>query len=108
MRLKFISAEQLLEMMENGDKFKLVEVLSKESYEKGHISGAINMPVDKIESLAPKMLKKSDIIVVYCASYQCHASTNAARMLIKMGYKRVMDYKAGKQGWIDSGFELAK
>ena len=107
-KIKFITLEQLMEMDVNKQRFKLVEVLSPDSYKKGHIPGAINIPVDKLKTEAKKQLKKTDTIVVYCASYTCHASTNAAALLGKMGYKKVLDYKAGKQGWKDAGLEIEK
>jgi rhodanese-related sulfurtransferase len=95
-------------MQENKEDFKLVEVLSKNSYTEGHIPGAINIPMDKLKDESPELLKKEDKIVVYCASYQCHASTNAARMLLEMGYQNVVDFKGGKKTWVDQGFELDK
>jgi|SRR3989344_1985530 len=107
-KIKFITLEQLMEMDVNKQRFKLVEVLSPDSYKKGHIPGAINIPVDKLKTDGKKQLKKTDTIVVYCASYTCHASTNAAALFGKMGYGKVLDYKAGKQGWVDAGFELEK
>jgi len=107
-RIKFIPIEQLLEMMGNKDNFKLVEVLSEDSYEKGHIPNAINIPVDKLEKESGKKLKKTDNIVVYCASYTCHASTNAAKILLNMGYNKVLDFKGSKKAWVDAGFELEK
>ena len=105
-RIRFITIEQLLEMMENKDKFKLVEVLGEESYNEGHIPGAINIPVDDLQKEAPKKLDKSEKIVVYCASYHCKASTRAAEILIKIGYKMVLDFKGSKKLWADSGLEL--
>ncbi|MBI2654388.1 rhodanese-like domain-containing protein [Candidatus Woesearchaeota archaeon] len=107
-KIKFIAIEQLLEMIENKENFKLVEVLKEEGYKEGHIPGAINIPVDNLKEMAPKQLEKTDAIVVYCASYQCHASTNAARILLDMGYNKVLDFKASKKGWVDAGFELEK
>ena len=107
-KIKFIAMEQLLEMMENKEQFKLVEVLSPESYKEGHIPGAINLPFDKIKELAPKHLKKTDVIVVYCANYHCQASTKATRTLLDMGYSKAIDFKAGKQGWENAGLELEK
>lgn len=107
-RIKFIAVEQLLEMMENKEKFKLVEVLREESFNEGHIPDAINIPVDQLEKLAPKLLKKTDKIVVYCASYTCHASTNATKILLNMGYKNALDFKGSKKTWVDAGFELEK
>ena len=107
-KIKFIAIEQLLEMMENKDKFKLVEVLKEESFKDGHIPEAINIPVDKLKDFAKKYLNKTDTIVVYCASYTCHASTNAARILMEMGYNKVFDFKGSKKTWVDAGFELEK
>jgi len=106
--VKFITIEDLLEMSANNQMFKLVEVLSEEDYKSGHIPGAICLPLDQLSALAKQRLKKTDSIVVYCASYQCHASTNAARALLKMGYKKTVDFKAGKKGWLHAGFELER
>ena len=100
--------EDLLEMFENKERFKLVEVLAKEEYDKGHIPGAINIPLDELETLAKQKLRKTDTIVVYCASYACHASTKAARRLLDLGYQHILDFKGGKRWWQHSGFELKK
>lgn len=107
-RMRFITIEDLLEMLANNQKFKLVEVLSEEDYKSGHIPGAISLPLDKLSALAKQHLKKTNSIVVYCANYQCHASTNAAKTLLKMGYRKTADFKAGKRGWLHAGFELEK
>lgn len=107
-KLKFIAMETLLEMLENKKKFKLVEVLAKEEYKKGHIPGAINIPLEELEKLAKQKLKKTDAIVVYCASYTCHASTKAARRLLELGYGRTLDFKGGKRWWQHAGLELEK
>lgn len=107
-KIKFITIEELLEMITNKEKFKLVEVLDKENYREGHIPGAINLPLDNLEKLAEKDLKKTDTIVVYCASYHCHASTMAAEILLKMGYRKTLDFKGSKKLWVDSGLELEK
>lgn len=68
-KLIFITLEKLLEMRVNNKEFKLVEVLSEDSYNEGHIPGAINIPYNKIESMKDEYLKKTDTIVVYCANY---------------------------------------
>ena len=107
-KIKLIPIETLLEMQENGEKFKLVDVLREDSYNEGHIPGAINIPADMLQGLASKHLNKNDKIVVYCASYGCHASTNAAKILLDSGYKNVFDFKAGKKGWVNAGLELEK
>ena len=105
-RIRFITIEELLEMQENKENFKLVEVLSEESFKEGHIPEAISIPLDNLKEAANDKFKKTDKIVVYCASYHCHASTKAAKMLLELGYNNTVDFKAGKQGWTDAGLEL--
>lgn len=73
--------------------FNLVDVLEKEHYEKEHIKGALSLPLMDIEKDAQKLLNKDDLVVVYCASFDCQASTKAAEKLLSMGYKNVLDYK---------------
>ena len=107
-KLKFITLEDLLEMFENKLDFKLVDVLANAEYEKGHIPGAINVPLDELEKSAKQRLKKNETIVVYCASYTCHASTKATRKLLNLSYEHVFDFKGGKRWWQHVGLELEK
>lgn len=107
-KVKFTPIETILEMRENKEKFKIVDVLSAEDYAESHIPDAINIPVENMEAEAPKKLNKDETIIVYCRSYTCGASTMGARKLMEMGFKKVLDYKAGKKGWLDAGLPLIK
>ena len=107
-KIILITIEKLLEMKVNNKKLKLVEVLSEESYNEGHLPNAINIPLDELVSLGDKFLEKNDIIVVYCGSYSCQRSTKAARILLELGYENTLDFKAGKRGWVHSGLKLEK
>ncbi len=93
--VKNISRNELVEIMNSGRKFKLVDVLPKESYAREHIKGALSIPLDQIEKEAVKILKKDDLIITYCASFECPASTKAAEKFIALGYQNVLDYKGG-------------
>lgn len=101
--IEFIPKEKVLEMRENDEPFRLVEVLGQDQYEDRHLPGAINIPLDELEDRAPEELDKDETIVVYCASYTCQASTKAAEKLTEMGYENVMDYKGSKADWEDAG-----
>lgn len=108
-KIRFISKEGLLEMMENKERFTLVEVLAKEDYEKGHLPSAISIPVNELTTLSPKLLPdKNGRVVVYCSSFICTASTGAARRLQELGYADVLDYKGGKEDWSAAGLPLVQ
>jgi rhodanese-related sulfurtransferase len=66
---KTISRDELKEKIDRKDNFVLVETLPKVAYEHAHLPGAINMPSDRVDALAPTLLPdKNADIVVYCAS----------------------------------------
>jgi len=53
-----------------GRSLVLVDVLPAESYETGHIPGAISLPVAAIPSGAPALLPDREApIVVYCGGF---------------------------------------
>lgn len=104
--VKKISRDELVKMLASGQIFKLVDVLPKEHFQKEHIRGAISLPVDEIEKKAAKILNKSETIVVYCASFDCQASTAAAEKLLSLGYKNVLDYKGGLKDYKEANLPL--
>lgn len=64
-----ISRDELKGKIDRKDQFTLVETLAAQQYEHAHLPGAINLPPNQIEQLAPRLLPdKSADIVVYCAS----------------------------------------
>ena len=64
-----ISRDELKKKIDNKDKFMLVETLPAQAFHHAHLPGAINLPPDKVASLAPGLLPdKVAEIVVYCAN----------------------------------------
>lgn len=105
-KLQLITLEKVIEMKENNEDFTLVEVLSSEKYEEGHVPGAINIELDQVRDEAEGKLEKGRTVVVYCGGYACRASTKAAKILMSMGYKDVLDFKGGKPVWKNAGLKL--
>ena len=67
-----------------------LDVRTQEEYDDGHIPNAVLLPVDDIGAKAGAALPDRDrTIVVYCRSGA--RSERAARELIALGYKRVLD-----------------
>ena len=104
--LNIITCGALKGMIDKNEVFILVDVLSTESYGKEHITGAINIPLRDIEKKSKKLLKKGREIIVYCGSFQCTMSSQAAEILTRLGYKYVYDFEGGLQAWKDAGFPL--
>jgi len=107
--VKEITYAEFQKIRSSGEDYVLLDALSTESYNEGHIEGALSLPVNSINAeSAGKLLNKTDNIVVYCGSFKCSASTNAARVLQALGYENVLDYKGGLQEWEEKGNSLVK
>ena len=99
-----ITREALAAKLEQGAAVTLVEALPARYYLDRHLPGALNLPHDQVDTLAPKLLPdRSAEIVVYCASGPCATSGIAAARLAELGYEKVRDYHEGKADWIAAG-----
>jgi len=105
--MKTITNKEIKNYLDKGDKVVFVEAMSEKHFAEGHLPGAISIPPEKIETVAPKMLKdKNQVIITYCASEKCSNSKTAAQALGKLGYKNVVAYAGGKEDWKKAGFKL--
>lgn len=101
--VKSISKDHLKNMMDSGERFTLLDVRSRQDYDKEHIKGAVSLPLDDVEKKAEQTLKPDDTIITYCDSFICSSSTSGAKMLARKGFKNVRDYKGGLREWKQGG-----
>jgi rhodanese-related sulfurtransferase len=97
-QIKFISLQHLKRITGGGEPLVLLDVRSKEDYTKEHIKGARSLPLDELDR-AKQLFKPSDALIVYCDSFVCSASSSAAKILSRMGFANVRDFKGGLREW---------
>lgn len=84
-----ISMDVAMEYMKEKDTI-IVDVRTEEEYEKGHIKGAINIPLHAIDGTVVGKLKDyHEKILVYCESG--NRSVQASAKLAALGYKQVYE-----------------
>lgn len=104
-----IGRTELQRRIESGDDIALVEALPALYYSDAHLPGALNLPLDSVDELAPALLPdKERAVVVYCSNRPCQNSLIAARRLVELGYTQVYDYAEGKQDWIEAGLPVER
>jgi rhodanese-related sulfurtransferase len=102
-----IERASLLEMIERGDAFVLVDALPPMSYAASHLPGAINIPPPSVDERARHRIPDLDTeLVVYCSSSTCLTSVEVAQRLLELGYRNVRHYLGGKADWIEAGLPL--
>ena len=98
-----LSFDGLVKMYQENAKFVLIDARSREDYDKKHLPGAVNIPLEDLANFSNR-LDKSEEIVTYCGGFQCPVSTQAAKELMGLGFKNVRDYKGGIQEWTEKGY----
>lgn len=103
-----ISRDDLHRRLASGERLTLVEALGPAYFADAHLPGAVNMPPDQVDRLAPALLPDKDArIVVYCSG-TCHNSEIAARRLVELGYGDVHVYLGGKEDWVEHGLPVER
>ena len=93
-----IDRDELHARMERGDGLVLVDALGPISYGAAHLPGAINIPPDRVDAIAPRRIPSRDtVVVVYCAGPDCVSSVEVAQRLLVLGYRNVLHYAGGKR-----------
>ena len=77
----------------------LIDVNGTESWQQGHIPGALDFEANKanLAKVLPK--DKGALIVAYCGGPRCGAYAAAAKAAEKLGYTNVRHLTAGISGW---------
>jgi rhodanese-related sulfurtransferase len=70
----------------NDKEHAIVDVRDPDSYRKGRVPGAINVPADEVEKHL-ELLPKSKTLILYCYNDGCFAAPKAALLLARKGYK---------------------
>ncbi|NIF30893.1 metalloregulator ArsR/SmtB family transcription factor [Enterobacter sp. Ap-916] len=101
-RLEGVSIEALLARLEQGAL--LLDVRSAEDYSAGHIPGALNIPLEKLEQHLSDLPRDRDILA-YCGGRFCVLSRQAVAFLRQKDFmvQRVDD---GFPGWQAAGLRV--
>lgn len=86
-------------------RLRVINVLSPDYYADAHIKGSINVPLNELKDFAQHTDKHTPL-VVYCASYECSASTQAWHVLHELGFQELYAYEGGMNEWFHAGLPL--
>ena len=80
-----VPAHEVLQRLKSG-LVTVLDVRPAEEFAAGHLPGAINVPVEKLETFLSKLPKRKEVIA-YCRGPYCLMSFEAVEKLRKRGFK---------------------
>ena len=94
-------------IVDSKDKnYAIVDVRDADSYKKGHVPTAINVPAYELDKHI-KALPKNKKMITYCYHVVCFAAPKVALRLAKKGYN-VMEMIGGFDEWQKRGHPVEK
>lgn len=106
--LKELRARLQQEQPDNSDRangFALVNVLQPEEFLSEHIPGSINIPKGN-EREFEKLFDHTKELVLYCASTDCPASSQVAKVLYDLGFSNIRRFEGGMRAWSEGNNQI--
>jgi rhodanese-related sulfurtransferase/predicted transcriptional regulator len=101
--VELLSAAELEERLEQG-RVVVLDVRPEAEYRAGHIAGALSAPVELLDSIAPGLPKRRDV-VAYCRGPYCVYADEAVRLLRARGM-RALRLDVGYPEWRRAGLPV--
>ena len=88
---KHLSLNEALELMKTKKNYLIVDVRTKEEYEKRHIPNAVLVPFADIkDGKLDALPDKNQILLIYC--WTGRRAEDSAELLVKRGYTNVYEF----------------
>jgi ArsR family transcriptional regulator len=101
--LEPIAAEELLARVRGGDVV-ILDVRPEDEYDLGHLPGALNIPLRRLEQRLSELPRKREVIA-YCRGPYCVLSFEAVAALRARGF-RARRFEAGFPEWKAAGLPI--
>ena len=98
-----VSVEQAWGLIQRKPDLVVLDVRTVAEYEEGHISGALNIPVQELEERLGE-LDSSVQYLVYCRTG--NRSSVAVQVLMAGGFDRVYHMNNGITAWVGAGYPV--
>ncbi|YCK33171.1 rhodanese-like domain-containing protein [Actinomadura sp. ATCC 39365] len=83
----------------------VVDSRSRESWDQGHVQGAVHLPTAEIAAVAAALVPRDATVVTYCWGPGCNGATRAALEFARLGYA-VKEMLGGFEYWAREGFPV--
>ena len=102
----WVTPVQATHLINREDAF-VVDVREPAEFGAGHVLGAKNLPLARIDAAGADLAKRKAKPVIVCCETG-NRSASAAATLRKLGFERVFNLAGGMKAWQDAGLPVEK
>lgn len=100
-----VSVEKAMELIQDKPSMVILDVRTRSEFDDGHIEGAINIPVNELQSRLGE-LDMDDETLVYCRTG--NRSSTAVGILRDNGYEKIYHLDQGIVAWTSAGYPTVR
>jgi len=100
-----ISPDRLRDWLRDGAELALLDAREEESFSRSHLLHAANLPLSRLEALAPRLLPRLSVRIVLTDGGE-GVARRAAQRLREFGYGDVSLLDGGNRAWAEAGYPL--
>ena len=100
-----ITVDELRSRRREIPTLQVVDVRRKGEYVDGHVPGAVNVPLDRLERDAGRLDPARPTAVICAGGYRSSAATS---VLERLGFADLANVVGGTSAWIAAGYEVQK
>lgn len=103
-----VTAEEILELVEEHEDLVFFDSRTKTDFLKGYIEGSIKLSSSDIYGTSLSMYTRNTKtpIIFYCGDETCEQSVKSAKIATAEGYSNVYWFRGGIKEWINKGLPL--
>lgn len=103
-----VSAEEMIDLVEQYDELVIIDSRKKSDVAKGFIEGSISLPNTQTNesALADHIASKATPVLFYCNGTKCGRSVKASKIAVAAGYSKVYWFRGGIQEWEAKGLPV--
>lgn len=105
---KTVTAEQLLDLVDQLDNLVIIDARGQGDYDKGHIPDVVRIKNDDVtaDSLAAAVPTMDTPIAFYCNGVKCGRSADAVAKAKAAGYTNLYWFRGGIAEWQEKGYPV--
>ena len=96
-----IAVDELKERLREQPQLSVVDVRRPAEWEAGHVPGAVNVPLDRLEREAARLDPARATVVICAGGYR---SSAAASLLEQRGFRELSNVVGGTSAWLAAGY----
>lgn len=102
-----IDIKQLRKLLASEQSVLVLDARGEDQDDRRRLPRAKRFPYNTPDEDILSAIPKDAVVVIYCTNVKCSASRYLAQSMVRLGYRHILKYPDGLEGWVEAGQPVA-